>query len=102
MGYRSSDQISPRIYPWWLILVGFVFGVIVTLVVTHAQPQTVVVYQPENMQDIWLQATQLVHEATMNAQAADRGDVVRPEALDPLLQTATAIVIEATRQAPPE
>ena len=100
MRYRSRDQMSPRVYPWWLILVGFVFGVIVTLVVTQARPQQVVVYQPENMQDILVQATQMVRYATATAQAVDRGFAI-PAALDPLLQTATAIVIQATQQAPP-
>ena len=101
MGYGSSDRISPRIYPWWLILVGFIFGIIVTLMVTaSARPQTVVVYQPVDEQSIWLQATQLVHEATMTAQALDSG-LIRPEPLAPLLQTATVSVRQATQQAPP-
>ncbi|MBI1259667.1 MAG: hypothetical protein GC204_19545 [Chloroflexi bacterium] len=102
MGYRSTDQMSPRIYPWWLILVGFIFGVIVTLVVTSARPQPVVVYQqPENRQAIMAQATQMVRYATMTAQAVDSG-MARSEMLDPLLATATAIVIQATQQAPPK
>ena len=100
MGYGSSDRISPRIYPWWLILVGFIFGIIVTLVVTQSHQQTVMVYQPVDEQSIWLQATQLVYEATIAAQRLD-SRMLRPEALDPLLQTATAIIIQATKQAPP-
>ena len=120
MSDASRDRMSPRIYPWWLILVGFVIGVFVTLVVTQSRPQTGVVYQPQNMQDILLQATQLVRYGTMTAQVGyariepldpllataaalstqtSFGDQLQA-GVDPLLQTATAIVIQATQQAP--
>ena len=101
MSYGSRDRISPRVYPWWLILVGFIFGVIVTLVVmASSRPQPTVIYQPQDMDQIWLQATQIIHSATGTAQARDRG-FARPEALEPLFRTATAIVAQATLDAPP-
>ena len=101
MGYGSKDRMSPRVYPWWLILVGFVFGVIVTLVVTQARPQQVVVYQPENMQR-YSSPGDAVGSLCDGDRSGRRSEaLLRPDALDPLLQTATAIVIQATQQAPP-
>jgi hypothetical protein len=125
MRYGTNDQMSPRIYPWWLILVGFVFGVIVTLVVTASRPQQVMVYQPYEVQDFSLTATGIVREATLNAQvfnnqmafpteidpmsataAALNAQIGLGDRLstgdDPIFLTATAIVIQATPLAPPQ
>lgn len=129
MRYGTNDQMSPRIYPWWLILVGFVFGVIVTLIVTAARPQqSTIIYQPydnQEMQSFEMTATGILREATMNAQAFNNqmalpteidpmsataaalneqialGDRLSPMD-DPIFLTATAIVIQATQQAPPQ
>lgn len=90
MGYGTTDQMSPRIYPWWLILVGFVFGVIVTLVVTAAHPQQMIVYQPYEMQDFGLTATGIVREATMNARMFNN-EMAFPTELDPISATAAAL-----------
>ena len=120
MGTRSKDQMSPRIYPWWLILVGFIFGVIVTLIVTSGHPQQGVVYQPyeqQSMDDLGLTATGIIREATLNAQAFNE-PLSFPAWDDPILataaalsgqagddnaifMTATAMVIQATQQTPP-
>jgi hypothetical protein len=96
MEYSSSydKRISPRLYPWWLILVGFAFGVVATLMFTAPRWQPTVVYRyaPDDPA-IWMQATMLVEQATLAA----NGAVFQPP-LDPILATATAIVQQAETQ----
>jgi hypothetical protein len=97
-------------YPWWLLLVGFAFGVLVTLWATQGRAQTAVVYRdvapPES---IMAQATQLVHEATLNAegiQAAVSSHAtanavaaqLQPGDLDPLFVQATAVADQAVQR----
>lgn len=93
------------VYPWWLLLVGFAFGVLVTLWATQGRAQTVTVYRDAGAPDtIWIQATQMVHEATLNAanmQAAMSAHATAnaSAALDPLLAQATMMALEATAAA---
>ncbi|MEO8394338.1 MAG: hypothetical protein ABI700_15205 [Chloroflexota bacterium] len=93
MSYRVKDQMSPRIYPRWLILVGFIFGVIVTLVVTgfsHPAAAESSAYPQE--------IGQIVCDATPIAPASDSGTSLSLT-LDPLLIQATQMVVDATRTA---
>lgn len=86
------DRGRPYRYPWWLLLVGFAFGVFVTLIVTQGQMRTVTVYQPQMPPDDFLRtATAFVGEATLAVQAP--ANTIAP--LDPLLATATALVQQA-------
>lgn len=91
-------------YPWWLLLVGFAFGVLVTLWATQGRAQTVTVYRDAGVLDqIQFQATlsaegiqaAMSSHATANAVAAQ----IQPGVLDPLLMQATAMVIQATATA---
>jgi hypothetical protein len=100
-------------YPWWLLLVGFAFGVLVTLWATQGRAQTVTVYRDDGRMtnEIWIQATRLVQDATLSAQGIQAAvsnyatanavslQAAQPGAVDPLLMTATAMMIEATQQA---
>lgn len=124
MGYSSygDQRIPPRLYPWWLILVGFVFGVIATLFFTAPRWQPTVVYSYDSSDpSLWLQAppapgetgdhvylmpdaqidpfmataTAFVQQATAAAQNGARGVVID----DPFALTATAIVAQATQAA---
>jgi hypothetical protein len=123
MGYSTYDKrIPPRIYPWWLILVGFAFGVIATLIFTAPRWQPTVVYPYDDSdRSRWLEAppapgemgdhvyilpesqidpllataTAFIHEATL---AARNGALIAPA--DPIALTATAIVAQATQMAP--
>ena len=89
-------------YPWWLLLVGFAFGVLVTLWATQGRGQTITVYRDPGAPDtIWLQATQMVEQATMSAEGIQAAMSVHATAnaaapLDPLLAQATAFVQQAT------
>ncbi len=85
--------MSPRIYPWWLILVGFVIGVFVTLVVTGFSHPVAAEYSayPQEI-------GQIICDATPIAPASDSG--TSPSVtLDPLLIQATQMVMDATRTA---
>ena len=90
-------------YPWWLLLVGFAFGVLVTLWATQGRAQTVTVYRDDGRMtnEIWIQATRLVQDATLSAQGiqAAVSNYATANAVDPLLMTATGMMIEATQQA---
>lgn len=92
--YDQDKRIPPRIYPWWLILVGFVVGVVVTLLVTAPRWQPTVVYRYADDNAIWMQATTMIQQAT---QAAN-GYAVQP-GVEPVFATATAIIAEATAAA---
>jgi hypothetical protein len=94
MDYSSYDKrIPPRMYPWWLILVGFVFGVIATLIFTAPRWQPTVVYRYESDPSIWLQAPPAPGEMGNHV-------IIAPESeIDPILAAATALVNQATAQA---
>jgi hypothetical protein len=95
MSSRSSDTIPARIYPWWLLLVGFVIGVLLTFFVMYGRGQTVTVYRDRGLPDNLLrQATAMVHQATLTAQAGFLSS-------DPMLATATAIAVQAQPPAAP-
>lgn len=91
MTSRSGDTIPARIYPWWLLLVGFVFGVLLTFFVMSGRTPTVTVYRDRMMpEDLMRQATMMVQQATLTAQ----GFVMMP---DPLIATATALAAQANQ-----
>lgn len=95
---RKNDD--RRMIPWWLLLlVGFGLGIVFTLGASMGRGGAVTVYSSESIPDNYAaQATLFVAEATLNAQAA-QNQLALGE-LDPLLATATAIVAQATMQAP--
>ncbi len=68
---RKHDE--PRRVPWWLILlVGFALGIIFTLSMSMGRGGTVVSYSPASAalpDNLAAQATQIIAEATLNAQA---------------------------------
>lgn len=99
-------------YPWWLLLIGFAFGVLVTLWATRGSVQTVTVYREAGAPDqIWLQATQMVEQATQMAADMQQSAMsnhatanaytgqMQPGAADPFFMTATAVVMQATAAA---
>ena len=112
-----------RVFPWWLLVVGFAAGVLFTLGLQLGRGGTVSVYSAESIPDTFaLTATQIINEATARAQAqnfAVPADPIQLTAtafiqqatqqaalpssasgeLDPLLATATAFIQQATRQA---
>lgn len=92
-------------YPWWLLLVGFAFGVLVTLWATQGRVQTVTVYREAGAPDqIWLQATDMIQQATQMAAEMQQSALSNHAtanafgAFDPMLMTVTAIVQQATQQ----
>jgi hypothetical protein len=91
--YEKDKRIPPRLYPWWLILVGFVFGVIATLIFTAGRMQPSVVYRYDTDPSTWMQAPPAPGE--MGNQV-----IIAPDAqMDRFQATATAIIREATAQA---
>lgn len=92
--YDQDKRIPPRMYPWWLILVGFVIGVVATLFFTASRWQPTVVYRYADDNAIWMQATMMVQQATLAA----NGYALQPP-VEPVFATATAIIAEATAAA---
>ena len=91
--YEKDKRIPPRLYPWWLILVGFVFGVIATLMFTASRPPEQVDYYPGYDGNIWIQAPPAPGEMGNRV-------IIAPESeLDTFQATATAMVNQATVQA---
>lgn len=91
---RKNDETRP--YPWWLLLIGFAAGVILTFIVLQSRQQPVSVESiPEG--GIELTATFIIEQATQFAISANADlGTQDPEGI---LLTATAIVNEATQQA---
>lgn len=91
--YEKDKRIPSRVYPWWLILVGFVFGVIATLIFTAGRMQPTVVYRYESDPMMWMEAPPAPGEMGNHV-------IVAPESeMHPIFATATAMIIEATAQA---
>ncbi len=94
---KTSDR--PR-FAWWLLVVAFAFGVIVTLLLLRPVPAPVAGFSGDN-DSLYLTATAIVAGATQTseAQLTGSGESLIPSEIDPLLATATALVSEATRMA---
>jgi hypothetical protein len=93
---RQSEQ---RRIPWWLmLLVGFALGIIFTLSVSIGRGGTVTTVYSETMPDhLMAQATLLVSEATLQAQAMQNHQTASQ--FDPFAATATTIIMQATQSA---
>lgn len=96
---KNDEQIKRRGLPWWLLLlVGFALGVIFTLSVSMRSGTTTVYSLPENPDASLLQATQIVIQATLTAQAPLIMQPPLDPALDPLLMEVTQLVGTATAE----
>ena len=89
---RKNDVQRP--FPWWLLVIGFISGVIVMLILTQGQSQPVNVnslsaYSREELQ---LTATAVADDITSLGTR-------NLEGVEPLFATATAIILGATQQA---
>jgi len=121
---EHDEKSKRRGIPWWLLLLtGFALGIIFTLSVSMRGGTTTVYSSNTNPDTFFLQATQLVHQATLTAQAplaqasldplfiqvtqlvgtATAEAIQNSAALanDPLAATATAIILQATQAANP-
>lgn len=104
---KNDEKAKRRGIPWWLLLLtGFALGIIFTLSVSMRGGTTTVYSLPQNPDILFLQATQLVQQATLSAQAP----LLMNEAMqnhqiasqfDPFAATATAIILQATQAANP-
>jgi hypothetical protein len=113
MDYSYDRRVPQRLYPWWLILVGFVFGVIATLIFTAPRWQPTVVYRYADDNAIWMQATTMVQQATLAASGYTgfqppfdayqatmaANDAMFQPPVDPIFATATAFIEQATARA---
>ena len=96
---RKND--APLRSGWWLLLIGFVLGVVVTLGAVSVLGTSNSSPVAETQQDLPLTATQLIQEATGTASVLTAAPAQATPAadLDPLFLTATAIIQQATQQA---
>lgn len=93
---RKNDQ--PRRFQWWLLVVGFALGVALTLALSTRTGQRYVYVADAPPDGLWMTATYIVNEATAMAQV-EQNAALQPQPLDPLLATATKMVIQATQAA---
>lgn len=99
-GKRKNDERRP--FQWWLLIVGFALGVIVTVIVFQAATRTASADSTEvNVEGAQLTATAIIQQATQTAQAVmNNPNSFTPAAnLEPIEMTATAIIQTATAQA---
>jgi hypothetical protein len=98
---RKNDQ--PRRFQWWLLVIGFIVGIIFTLIVGLGRGGSVVTYSDNVDTDaLYITATWIVEQATQTKEAAARADTnVTPAAPsgDPMQITATTIIQRATQTA---
>lgn len=97
---RKNEDHRPL--PWWLLAVGFVLGVALTLVavgLTNRPASSTA----DNSPGVALTATTIIQQASATAQALGFGaDVATPAPdtdLDPIAATATYVVQQATEMA---
>lgn len=99
-GKRKNDERRP--FQWWLLVVGFAVGVIVTVIVFQVVTRTTGADAAEiSVEGAQLTATAIIQQATQTAQAVlDNPNSFTPAAnLEPIEMTATAIIQTATAQA---
>jgi len=96
---RKND--APRRFQWWLLVIGFIIGVLFAQLAFPGYIRTVTVFSDGSADGIELTATAIIVGATGTAQTGSlQGDlVVTPMVIDPLAATATVIVEQATQQA---
>ena len=96
---RKND--APRRFQWWLLVIGFIIGVLFAQFAFPDYVRTVTVFSDGNPEGIELTATAIIVGATGTAQTGSpQGDqVATPMVIDPLAATTTVIVEQATQQA---
>lgn len=85
-------------FSWWLLVVGFVLGILATLVVLQGRPQPVNDYVV-NPEGLYLTATHIIEMATATMQATLSQSTNNVQAVDGPFATASAIIVEVTQQA---
>lgn len=97
---KNDEKPRRRGLPWWLLLLtGFALGIIFTLSVSMRSGTTTVYSLPMSPDALLREATLLVSEATLQAQAMQNHQIASQ--FDPLAATATAIILQATQAANP-
>ena len=104
MGLLSNEKRkndAPRRFQWWLLVIGFIIGVLFAQVAFPSYVRTVTVFSDGSADGIELTATAIIVGATGTAQATPMpgGSEATPAAVDPLALTAIRLVEEATQQA---
>jgi hypothetical protein len=90
---RKNDAQRP--FPWWLLVIGFISGVIVMLILTQggqSQPVNVNSLSAYSREELQLTATAVADDITSLG-------THNLEGVEPLFATATAIILGATQQA---
>jgi len=99
---EKQKNNAPRRFRWWLLVIGFVLGVVVTLLMMNVLPQNGgTSAQTDTTANRELTATALIQGATGTAHVVmtSQAQATLPAEIDPLMLTATAIVQQATQQA---
>jgi hypothetical protein len=94
---RKND--SPRRFQWWLLLIGFVLGVLVAIAFTPSRIQTITVFSTGNADTLYLTATAIIDSVTGTAQSAGVNQSSLSASIEPFAATATYIIEQATQQA---
>ena len=95
---RKND--APRRFQWWLLLIGFVLGVVATVIALQGREQPATNIPAFADEELYLTATSIIVGATGTAQAESSGapNSITPIVIDPLAATATVLVEQATQQ----
>ena len=84
---RKND--SPRRFQWWLLVIGFVLGILVALAFTPSRIQTITIFSTGNADTLYLTATAIIDSITATAQAEGAGESNPSGQTEPFLATAT-------------
>jgi hypothetical protein len=86
-------------FPWWMLLVAFALGVVLTFAVTQPRTsQPIAVGSDTAFDEMMLTATAIINGATATANAAEMSAAAE---MDAIFATATAVVAQATQQSSP-
>lgn len=101
--YAEKPKNGRRQFQWWLLIIGFWIGAFAGAAYMSGRVQPTTIYtSSENTGDLALTATAIIQGATQTAGAlliAPPASQSDPE-MDAMMMTATAVIAEATRQAP--